>query len=528
MFLVSLGLLLVVLGMFRSPGCYSWCLSGRMWGYPLSDFSFSFVFDDLACAFVLMLGCCVVVAVYYGWHYAGNGLLSPLMVGFGGSMLGLVLSGNFVTSLVFWEYLGLFSFLLILFYSNVVSLRAAVITLFASRFGDVSLFLLLSYCSALSDVSSWGVVLCVFLVVSTKSAVYPFISWLLEAMRAPTPVSSLVHSSTLVTAGVWFLFRYGDWFSCDALLLLSVFCFVSIFVSGVCALVCDDLKKVVALSTCNNISWCIVFSVLSSPELALVQLLVHGISKCYLFMSVGDLICSGFGSQGLFGSRSFGYLGPWEAIVSAVLVFSLCGLPFMGVFYSKHAFFYGSSFFVFNLVMGLSVFVGLVLSYAYSFRLFTLLVITRSSGIPLDQFSGFFLSTVFSLVGSMLGSVSTSLVYEEWEVGAWVSCVLFVGSFVGSLLGCWVTGGGCVSRSTSVGCVSSFGADVFVMCVYRWFVGVSRLCSWVSHRWEEYAFGGVRGSLLEVLVYSFYGVLFSLGVFVLLCLLFFGVVYLFG
>lgn len=78
-------------------------------------------------------------------------------------------------------------------------------------------------------------------------------------MRAPTPVSSLVHSSTLVAAGVWFLLRYD--FLADSFFLSFLFfiCCLTIFISGLSAVFFKDLKKIVALSTCNNVSWCLLF-----------------------------------------------------------------------------------------------------------------------------------------------------------------------------------------------------------------------------------------------------------------------------
>lgn len=73
-------------------------------------------------------------------------------------------------------------------------------------------------------------------------------------MRAPTPVSSLVHSSTLVAAGVWFFMRYRDLRASTTSGLLCLLCLVTIIITGVCASFFKDLKKIVALSTCNNVS----------------------------------------------------------------------------------------------------------------------------------------------------------------------------------------------------------------------------------------------------------------------------------
>lgn len=205
-----------------------------------------------------MLFYCGLVALFYCFHYFGSGrdrvLLYPLMVWFLGVMSILVRSGSMLMSLLMWEYLGLVRFFLILFYSKMASLRASLVTLFASRFGDVALFLVIMWLKAWVGVSSVVFILLLSLIVLTKRACYPFISWLLEAMRAPTPVRSLVHSSTLVAAGVWYFFCYKFIFDSRLLRMLFVLRIVTVIIRGVCALVFNDLKKLVALSTCNKVS----------------------------------------------------------------------------------------------------------------------------------------------------------------------------------------------------------------------------------------------------------------------------------
>lgn len=214
-----LGLLVLWFQMFLG-----WFGVFNLLSYGLGDLFFSFCVDEIRVFCLYMLFCCGSIALFYCHHYFGGGvegsLLFPLMVWFLGVMGFLVFSGSLVFSLVFWEYLGLVSFLLILFYSNMRSMRASLVTLFASRFGDVSLFMLVMWFCWWGDFSRVLFVLFFLLVVLTKRACYPFVSWLLEAMRAPTPVRSLVHSSTLVAAGVWFLFRYSSLVGSEVTLVL--------------------------------------------------------------------------------------------------------------------------------------------------------------------------------------------------------------------------------------------------------------------------------------------------------------------
>lgn len=154
---------------------------------------------------LLMLGVCFYYVSRYTHHYFGGGVagfdLSKIITLFVAVMACLVITGDYLTTLLLWEYLGVVRYFLILFYLRYLSLRASVITLVSSRFGDVCLFFVI----ALSFLRGgnglfWGVLY--LFIILTKRARFPFISWLLEAMRAPTPVRSLVHSSTLVAAGV--------------------------------------------------------------------------------------------------------------------------------------------------------------------------------------------------------------------------------------------------------------------------------------------------------------------------------------
>lgn len=174
--------------------------------YGLKEFFFSFLVDETRVIRLFMLFCCGGLALLYCYHYFSGsldgGLLFGLIVWFLRVMGVLIFTSSLIFSLVLWEYLGLVRFFLIMFYSNSRSLRASLITVFASRFGDVSLFILIMWLSGWMEYSNWVFLILFLLVVLSKSAAYPFISWLLEAMRAPTPVRSLVHSSTLVAAGV--------------------------------------------------------------------------------------------------------------------------------------------------------------------------------------------------------------------------------------------------------------------------------------------------------------------------------------
>lgn len=320
-----------------------------------------------------------------------------------------------------------------------------------------------------------------FLVILTKSACYPFISWLIEAMRAPTPVSSLVHSSTLVAAGVWFLFRYDYFFDFSFLSVLLLLAFVSIFVSGLCACVFVDLKKIVALSTCKNVSWCVVFYVCGDLRLALLQLLTHGVCKCFLFMSVGDVMSGSLSSQDCKSVYMFRYKGLFGAIAQFVLVFSLCGLPFLGVFFGKHGLL-SLVFYSYGLVFLFVLLACFTLSYIYSFR-FYLLLLGDCLGRLFGFLSNFCMIAGLVILSRFLKYGGFFLLPEVVLLGGWQSFLVFFIQVFGSMVGFFLwfnmfvrdyslLWSSCLGyRDYVVSMFYSMSLKIssfFVLCLYRW------------------------------------------------------------
>nr|WSP01987.1 NADH dehydrogenase subunit 5 [Creptotrematina aguirrepequenoi] len=467
-------------------GLVGWFGSVSLICYAWLDYPLYFLLDDVSLICSYMLLCCGLMALFYCFHYFSSAQeghsLFPLMIWFLGTMLMLVFSSCVVVSLILWEYLGLVSFLLILFYSNGVSLRASLITLFASRFGDVGLFMLILWVSKeWFLVGGWQYSLFLLLIILTKSACYPFISWLLEAMRAPTPVSSLVHSSTLVAAGVWFLLRYDSFFSGKSYSLLVFISLLTMLITGTCACFFMDLKKMVALSTCNKISWCLLFYLCGDFSLCLLQLLTHGVSKCYLFMFVGDLMSVSSGSQSSVGVYLSRYLGAYGIVGQGVLMVSLCGLPFLGVFFSKHVFFsglfctYGVSFMIFLLTC-------FFVSYVYSIR-FVLLLFRLSGGLSSGYSSSFMLMAGVSFLGTLLNYSGSYMLAELTSMSACWSGLMSVLQLLGASLGCLF-----FLFNLEGGFWEAFlwGSDCLVGGVYSSFLKFSENHLLSLYRWELY------------------------------------------
>lgn len=246
-----------------------------------------------------------------------------------------------------WDGLGVISFFLILYYHSPYSVFSAWFTILINRLGDrflilcIVLFIFTDLRSIVFNSSSYYgfSLLSVLLVLGliTKSALFPFSPWLPIAMRAPTPISSLVHSSTLVTAGLYLIMRF------DVLLLTAdglseVLMWISLFTSfyaGVGALFESDLKKLVALSTLSHLGFIGISLFRGIVVLAYFHLLAHALFKSLLFMGVGDWISVGHhyqDSRALSGGVS---LSPFSSLVILSSIFSLLGIPFLVGFYSK-------------------------------------------------------------------------------------------------------------------------------------------------------------------------------------------------
>jgi NADH-ubiquinone oxidoreductase chain 5 len=273
-----------------------------------------------------------------------------LVLLFVASIIFLIISPNLIRLLIGWDGLGLVSYCLVIYYQNIRSFNAGIITVLSNRIGDVALllaiawmvcwggwnFLLateLGYCENLT----WIVSFCL-LAAMTKRAQIPFSAWLPAAIAAPTPVSALVHSSTLVTAGVYLLIRFSPLIESYSVIFSGVLLLISvltIFMSGLGANFEYDLKKIIALSTLSQLGLIIIILRLGYTKLAFFHLLSHAIFKALLFLCAGAIIhsCSEWQDIRIIG----GLVGYMPVIAGCINVanLALCGFPFLAGFYSK-------------------------------------------------------------------------------------------------------------------------------------------------------------------------------------------------
>jgi len=205
----------------------------------------------------------------------------------------------------------------------------------------------------------------------TKRAQIPFSAWLPAAMAAPTPVSALVHSSTLVTAGVFLLIRFYPFLSScaffkPALLFVSV---TTLLLAGIGANYENDLKKVIALSTLSQLGVMIISLGMGMPFLALFHLYTHALFKALLFLCAGAIIHNSSNWQDI---RTMGIIfsqAPLTTTCINVANLSLCGAPFLSGFYSKDLILEISLFNSTRAFMVLLIFIATGMTAAYSLRL---------------------------------------------------------------------------------------------------------------------------------------------------------------
>nr|YP_009740440.1 NADH dehydrogenase subunit 5 [Bactrocera rubigina]QID03093.1 NADH dehydrogenase subunit 5 [Bactrocera rubigina] len=366
---------------------YSLFLEWEVVSLNSSSIVMTFLFDWMSLLFMSFVLLIASLVIYYSKEYmSGDTNINRfimLVLMFVLSMMLLIISPNLISILLGWDGLGLVSYCLVIYFQNVKSYNAGMLTALSNRIGDVAFLLAIAW---MLNYGSWNYIFylesmkhsvemeiigaLIMLAAMTKSAQIPFSSWLPAAMAAPTPVSALVHSSTLVTAGVYLLIRFnillsGSWLG-DLLLLLSG---LTMFMAGLGANFEFDLKKIIALSTLSQLG--LMMSILSMGfyKLAFFHLLTHALFKALLFMCAGAIIHNMNNSQDI---RLMGGLGVYMPLTSScfnVANLALCGMPFLAGFYSKDLILEVVSLSYINMFSFFLYFFSTGLTVCYSFRL---------------------------------------------------------------------------------------------------------------------------------------------------------------
>lgn len=290
----------------------------------------------------------------------------------------LILSPNNLRILLGWDGLGVSSYLLVIYYNSRKSSTSGMITLLINRGGDALILtaLAMQWYQFHWDTSHLGylentktIVFFFTLGLITKSAQIPFSSWLPAAIAAPTPVSSLVHSSTLVTAGVYLIIRINQTYYRNKIhRILFILGTLTTFIASLLALVENDMKKIVALSTLSQLGFMVTMLGLNCWFLAFGHLINHAFFKALLFITTGNMIHSSNDSQDLkiTGNKNLNIFNSLMIVVTTSI--SMAGLTFLSAFYAKEVILENMITQDALLLTSIIFFVGIFLTPIYSIR----------------------------------------------------------------------------------------------------------------------------------------------------------------
>nr|AML25699.1 NADH dehydrogenase subunit 5 [Staphylinidae sp. BMNH 1274190] len=362
----------------------------------------TFLFDWMTFLFMSFVMFISSMVIIYSKDYMSSDLninrFIMLVVLFVVSMMLLIISPNLISILLGWDGLGLVSYCLVIYYQNSKSYNAGMLTALMNRIGDVALLMSIAW---MVNYGSWNYIYyldfmkmdfsmkmiswLVMLAAITKSAQIPFSSWLPAAMAAPTPVSSLVHSSTLVTAGVYLMIRFYSSLSFNLLMFLLFLGSMTMFMAGLGANFEFDLKKIIALSTLSQLG--LMMSILSMGDwkLSFYHLLTHALFKATLFMCAGCIIHNLSDCQDIRFMGGLIYQMPLTCSIFMIANLSLCGLPFLSGFYSKDMILEVVSMSYLNIYIYMMFFISTGLTMCYTIRLIYYLIIGSFNYLSLNN-----------------------------------------------------------------------------------------------------------------------------------------------
>ena len=380
------------------------------------------------------------------------------------TMLMLVVSDNFLQLFFGWEGVGLCSYLLIGFWYKKDSANNAAIKAFlVNRVGDfglaIGIFLIFNYFGTVNydevfaktleysakEINFLGfnlnlitlISLSLFIGAMGKSAQFLFHTWLPDAMEGPTPVSALIHAATMVTAGVFLVVRCSPIFeySQDALNFIAVIGMVTAVFAASVALVQNDIKKIIAYSTCSQLGYMFFAAGIGAYHVAIFHLFTHAFFKALLFLGAGSVIHAFKDEQDI---RRMG--GVWKKIpytwcLMLIGTLALTGFPFLSGFYSKDAiiefaYFKNSSIGYYAMTVGIFT---AFLTAIYSWRLFfkTFHGEYNNTDLPIEKTHESPLVMLIPLIFLGMGALFAGYVFKELLIGHhydefWKKSIFFI------------------------------------------------------------------------------------------------------
>lgn len=327
-----------------------------------------FMFDSLTAVMLIVVLFVSSVVHLYSTEYMGHDPHLPRFMSylslFTFFMLILVTADNFIQMFVGWEGVGLCSYLLISFwFTRIQANKAAIKAMMVNRVGDFGLalgiftvfiaFQSVDYATVFANVpSAIGTTfsflnfevdvlttagLLIFVGAVGKSAQIGLHTWLPDAMEGPTPVSALIHAATMVTAGVFLVCRCSPLFEYAPTALIVVTCMgaMTAFFAATTGLLQNDLKRVIAYSTCSQLGYMIFACGVSNYAVGMFHLANHATFKALLFLSAGSVIHAVSDEQDMRRMGGLRRLVPFTYAMFFIGSLSLMGFPFLTGFYSK-------------------------------------------------------------------------------------------------------------------------------------------------------------------------------------------------
>lgn len=265
------------------------------------------------------------------------------------SMIGLLMADHLILLFVFWELVGLSSYLLIGFWYRKDGVPASArLAFMVNRVADVAFLagiLILDNKDGLlisGFDEQWLFVPSILIAIGAfgKSAQLPFAGWLTKAMVGPTPVSALIHAATMVAAGVYLLFRTAPFLHPDAMMVIALVGTLTALYGAICAVFQHDIKKVLAYSTISQLGYMVMGIGVGGADASLFHLFTHAFFKAGLFLGAGSIIHymhqeSSKDSQDMRNMGGLRNLMPWTYRTFLICGLALAGLPFFSGFMSK-------------------------------------------------------------------------------------------------------------------------------------------------------------------------------------------------
>ena len=391
------------------------------------------------------------------------------------SMLTLIVSDNFLQLFFGWEGVGLCSYLLIGFWYKKESANNAAIKAFiVNRIGDfglaIAIFLIFFFFGTINFEeafqassqftekkivffgfeSSLITLICVFLFIGAmgKSAQFLLHTWLPDAMEGPTPVSALIHAATMVTAGVFLVVRCSPIFEYSqfGLNLVTIVGMVTAIFAASVALVQNDIKKIVAYSTCSQLGYMFFAAGVGAYHVAMFHLFTHAFFKALLFLGAGSVIHAFKDEQDIRKMGGVRKKLPYTYVFMLIGTLALTGFPFLSGFYSKDAiiefaYLKNSSLGNYAAVIGI---ITAFLTSIYSWRLFfkTFHGGYNNEKVPLSETRESPLVMLIPLVFLSAGAVFAGYLFKSTFIGHhseefWQNSIFFINAIKHEAIPLW-------------------------------------------------------------------------------------------